>query len=56
MESALLKKVERLNELYSKKETGNTLTEAELTEQSVLRDEIINYFQYAIRTSSENKK
>ena len=56
MESGLLKKVERLNELYSKKETGNMLTEAELTEQSVLRDEIINYFQYAIRTSSENKK
>ena len=56
MESALLKKVERLNELYAKKETGNMLTEAELTEQSVLRDEVINYFQYAIRTSSENKK
>lgn len=55
MESALLKKVERLNELYVKKETGNMLTEAELTEQSVLRDEIINYFQYAIRTSSESK-
>lgn len=56
MESGLLKKIERLNELYAKKETGNMLTEAELTEQSVLRDEVINYFQYAIRTSSETKK
>lgn len=47
-------KVQRLNELYSKKERGNMLTNQELTEQSVLRDEIINYFQFALR-NDENK-
>ena len=56
MDSDLTTKVERLNQLYIKKESGNRLTDAELTEQSVLRDELINYFQYVIRINSEKKK
>ena len=56
MDNALNKKVERLNELYAKKEAGARLSDQELTEQSVLRDELINYFQFAIRSSSNNKK
>ncbi|MBO6134201.1 MAG: DUF896 domain-containing protein [Lachnospiraceae bacterium] len=56
MDSSLAKKVERLNELYKKKESTNRLSEEELTEQSVLRDEIINYFQFAIRSSANSKK
>lgn len=51
MDNNLFQKVNRLNELYAKKESGNTLTPEELTEQSILRDEFINYFQYAIRTN-----
>ena len=56
MDNGLTKKIERLNELYTKKERNGNLTEQELTEQSVLRDEIINYYQFAIRTSLNNKK
>lgn len=56
MDNGLTKKVERLNELYSKKELGGRLTEQELTEQSVLRDELINYFQFSIRSSVNVKK
>lgn len=52
--NGLLNKVNRLNELFSKQENGINLTNQELTEQSVLRDELINYFQFAIR-NSENK-
>ncbi len=55
MDNGLVKKVDRLNELYKKKEQGSQLTEQEMTEQSVLRDELINYFQYAIRSSLNSK-
>ncbi|MBR1844961.1 MAG: DUF896 domain-containing protein [Lachnospiraceae bacterium] len=55
MDNGLVKKVDRLNELYKKKEQGSQLTEQEMTEQSVLRDELINYFQFAIRSSLNSK-
>lgn len=55
MDNGLVKKVDRLNELYKKKEQGSQLTEQEMTEQSVLRDELINYFQFAIRSSLDSK-
>ena len=41
-------KINRLNELYSKSENGNQLTNQELNEQAMLRDEIINYFKFAL--------
>lgn len=56
MDNQLTAKVKRLNELYSKKELGNKLTEQEMTEQSVLRDELINYFQFAIRSNINANK
>ena len=56
MNNDLFQKSNRLNEIYAKKESGNRLTPEELTEQSILRDEMINYFQYVIRTSGENKQ
>ena len=56
MDNELIKKIERLNELYTKKERNIALSEQELTEQSVIRDEVINYYQFAIRTSLNNKK
>lgn len=55
MDNGLVKKVDRLNELYKKKEQGSQLTEQEMTEQSVLRDELINCFQFAIRSSLNSK-
>ena len=50
----MMSKVNRLNELFSKQENGINLTSQELTEQSVLRDELINYLQFAIRNSENN--
>ena len=41
-------KIERLNELYAKLESGQELTAVELNERAVLRDEIINYFKFAV--------
>ena len=46
MDSNLINKVNRLNELYHKVETGNELTNVELNERAILRDEIINYFRF----------
>ena len=54
MDSNLQLKVKRLNELYLKSETNNGLTEYELQEQSILRDEIITYFNFAIKKHSPN--
>ena len=54
MDSKMHMKVDRLNELYSKSEIGNNLTNEELTEQAVLRDEIINFFKNAINKSKFN--
>jgi uncharacterized protein YnzC (UPF0291/DUF896 family) len=48
MDNNLQFKINRLNELYSKVESGNQLSNPELNEQSVLRDEIINYFKFAV--------
>lgn len=47
-------KVNRLNELYSKSEMGTPLTNDELTEQAVLRDELINFFKNVINTAKLN--
>ena len=48
MDNNLQIKINRLNELYFKLEGGNQLSNAELNEQALLRDEIINYFKYAM--------
>ena len=48
MNSNLQSKIDRLNELYSKVENGNQLNNSELNEQALLRDEIINYFKFAM--------
>lgn len=56
MDSNLLNKVNRLNELYLKAENGNPLTDFELSEQSVLRDEIINYFKFALTKHAKAEK
>lgn len=51
-----MNKVRRLNELFSKQERGENLSPAELTEQSILRDEFITYFQYAARSLENSTK
>ncbi len=56
MDSNLKDKVNRLNELYSKIESGMELTIAELNERAVLRDEIINYFKFSIEKLNERNK
>ncbi|MBP3200814.1 MAG: hypothetical protein J6M39_04130 [Lachnospiraceae bacterium] len=48
MENNLMNKVNRLNELYLKIESGNELSAVELNERAILRDEIINYFKFTI--------
>ena len=48
MDNNLMSKVNRLNELYFKLESGAELTALELNERAVLRDEIINYFKFSI--------
>lgn len=48
MDNNLQLKINRLNELYAKAESGNQLSDPELNELSVLRDEIINYFKFAM--------
>lgn len=54
METNLLQKIRRLNDLYSKYETMKALTDAEYNEQGMLREEILNYFKYAIDKHSKN--
>ena len=53
MDSNLQNKINRLNDLYVKVESGNPLSANELTEQSILRDEIINYFKFAMSKISK---
>lgn len=48
MDSNLFQKVNRLNELYAKLEAMKALTEPEYKEQGMLREELINYFKYAM--------
>ncbi len=48
MDNNLQLKINRLNELYTKVESGEQLTNVELNEQALLRDEIINYFKYVM--------
>ena len=48
MDNNLMGKVNRLNELYAKVESGADLTPLELNERAILRDEIINYFKFSI--------
>lgn len=54
MESNLYQKVNRLNELYNKLETMKALTEAEYKEQGMLREELVNYFKYAMDKHSKD--
>ena len=57
MDNNLMNKVNRLNELYFKMESGSELTALELNERAVLRDEIINYFKFTIdKMKSLNNK
>ncbi len=55
MDNRLKDKVNRLNELYSKLESGIELTVTELNERAVLRDEIINYFKFSIDKLNKSK-
>lgn len=55
MDNSLKIKVNRLNELYNKVESGNQLTTSEQSEQALLRDELINYFKFAVSKFSKNK-
>lgn len=55
MDRNLKDKVNRLNELYSKLESGIELTVAELNERAILRDEIINYFKFSIDKLNKSK-
>ena len=56
MDSNLINKVNRLNELYYKVESGNELTNLELNERAILRDEIINYFKFSIEKIGKKSK
>ena len=57
MDNNLMNKVNRLNELYFKMESGSELTALELNERAVLRDEIIKYFKFTIyKMKSLNNK
>ena len=55
MDNNLQFKVNRLNELYSKVESGEQLSNIELNEQALLRDEIINYFKYVMTKMSKKQ-
>ena len=55
MDNRFKLKIERLNELYAKLESGQELTAVELNERAILRDEIINYFKFAVSKISSNK-
>lgn len=48
MDYNLKDKVNKLNALYLKKESGKELSEFEMREQLELRQELINYFHFAI--------
>lgn len=48
MQSKLIEKVNRLNELNTKKEMGQELMTSELNEQKILREELLNYIKFAI--------
>lgn len=56
MNSTLQSKVNRINELFIKAEMKGGLTENEMKEQLLLREELVNYFKYAISKHSENIK
>lgn len=58
MDNNLMGKVNRLNELYFKIESGAELTALEQNERAILRDEIINYFKFSIDKlkAAKNKK
>lgn len=55
MDQNLQFKVSRLNELFVKAENGEKLSTLELREQASLRDELINYFKFAIEKIAKNK-
>lgn len=55
MEFNLKEKVNRLNEFYSRREMGLTLTDLELKEQQILREELLNYFKYACTNRQKNQ-
>lgn len=56
MDVDMKSKINRLNELYAKQENGEPLTNVELNEQSILREEVLNYFNYVIGKHMESLK
>ena len=56
MDSNLQLKINRLNDLYAKVESGEQLTNVELNEQAMLRDEIINYFKYVMTKMAQKQR
>ena len=54
MENNYSQKVKKLNELYAKSESEYPLTDSERNEQSVLRDEIINYLRNIITKNQKS--
>lgn len=54
MDSRFRMKIERLNELYHKVESGQELNPLELNERAILRDEIINYFKFTVTKLKED--
>jgi len=47
-------KIDRINELAKKKKEGIILTEEELTEQKVLREEYIEGFRRSVKAQLDN--
>ena len=56
MDSNMQIKVNRLNELFAKIESGQQLNNSELNEQAILRDELINYFKFTLEKIKRDKK
>lgn len=53
MDLSIKQKVDRINELYKKTESGLHLDNNEYNEQVVLREEIMNYFKTALLQSAK---
>ena len=52
MNENIYKNVSRINEFAMKVQAGLDLNEDELRERAVLRDELINYFNFALKKSN----
>lgn len=54
MNQQFQEKIKILNDLYTKSASGIPLTEKEVNEQNLLREEFLNYFKFAISNRTKN--